>query len=118
MGNWEWETNPAEVMTPSNPLVKSADYVPGPTTATVVSDGVHPQELEPDGAGPGWRVATIHIERDGVVLATLQVTPIDIAIFPVGIDVGVAKYGYSSDGHWPLDANHAQPTYIGSSEGA
>lgn len=55
---------------------------PGPTTAVVTSDGVDPDDLLPEGAGPGWRVAHINIIRDGEVLATLQVTPIDVVVFP------------------------------------
>lgn len=53
------------------------------TTAIVISDGVDRDELDPEGgAGLDWRVAHIEVRRGGEVLATLQVTPHDIVVFP------------------------------------
>jgi len=61
-------------------------------TVVTTFDGVDPGELGPDGAGPSWRVATIDITRDGVVLASLQVTPVDIVVFPAACkDIHVAR---------------------------
>lgn len=67
---------------------------PGPTIAVTVVDGVDVSELEPDGAGPTWRVACMDLVRDGDVLASLQITPWDILVFPAACrNIGIVRVG-------------------------
>lgn len=58
-------------------------------TVVQTADSWELEDLDDETSPRTWHVTCFDIVRDGEVIASLQVTPIDICVFEVTTDVGV-----------------------------